>query len=77
MKQMLKPAMENKTMFRKTGTILRDELDLKDMRDIHKAALQDSWSPGQRRMSDDNHTAVYVRLTEKNAKLQTATTNNF
>jgi len=76
MKEMLKPALDNKTMFRKTGTILREELDLKDMSDIHIAAFQDNWSPGQRRMSDKDHLAVYARLSEKNVLNQVAATNN-
>jgi hypothetical protein len=77
MQQMLKPAMENKSMFRKTETILHDEHDLKDMRDIHKAALQDSWSPGQHRMSDEDHIAVYSRLAHKNVERQVASTTNY
>jgi hypothetical protein len=73
MKKMLKPAMENNSMFRKTGTILRDELDLDDMVDIHKAALEDSWLPGQRRMLDRDHKAMYARLAEKTTMNQVAT----
>jgi hypothetical protein len=74
MKKMLGPAMENANMRRKTGTISKEEVDFSLMREIHNQSLHSNWSPGMKRMSTQDHEAVFLRLQQKSAKLHVAVT---
>ncbi|WP_379145874.1 hypothetical protein [Paenibacillus sp. sgz500992] len=65
MQQMLKPVLDKNSLFRKSSNASRDDMDVVAMREIHESSLQEDWVPGKRRMSANDHLAVYTSLLQK------------
>lgn len=76
MRRMLKPAIENKSFRRKTGSVQteREETDFDLMRSILEASMDDNWTPGQQRMTTEEHHEVADRLLIKATKSHVAIT---
>lgn len=76
MRSMLRAAMENENMRRKTGSAPaeREVTDLGLMRSILEASMDDNWTPGQQRMTIEDHHAVSERLLIKATRSQIAIT---
>jgi len=72
MQRMLKPAIENTTMRRRTRSNLaeREKNDLDLMLSILEASMDDNWTPGQQRMTIEEHHAVIQRLEVKESEKQ-------
>jgi len=78
MRRMLRPAMEIENMRRKTGPIPDEQevTDLSLMRSIFEASMDDNWTPGQQRMTIEDHLAVSERLLRNSSKSEIAITRS-
>jgi hypothetical protein len=74
MRRMLQSALENKNMRRKTGSSGSEMADFALMHNILEASMDDSWTPGQQRMTLQDHNAVSTRLLRKETRKQIAVT---
>lgn len=74
MRRMLQPAIENENMRRKTGSFENEMTDMTLMRSILEASMDDSWVPGQQRMTLQDHYDVSARLLSNTTRKQTAAT---
>ncbi|MDC0764139.1 hypothetical protein POF51_25810 [Brevibacillus sp. AG] len=72
MQRMLRPALEDENIKRKSGTYEGEVTDFAVMQSILKASMDDNWTPGQRRMSIEDHIQVTARLYDKAHKRQIA-----
>lgn len=76
MRRMLKPAIENETMRRKTGSVPSESeiTNFALMHSILEASMDNDWTPGQQQMTIEDHHAVSERLLYKTSNNQIAAT---
>jgi hypothetical protein len=74
MRRMLQPAIEHTNVNRKTGSdpIELEVTNVALMRTILEASLDDSWTPGQQRMTDEDHHVVAHRLLNRETRNKVA-----
>ena len=74
MRSMLKPAIEDLLMRRKTGSSESEVTDFALMQSILETSMDPSWEPGTQQMSQEEHLAVAERLFHNSNSAQIAVT---